>query len=182
MSFSSCYSFPSALWKPKRATKKFFQNRKKKKKWKSRKISEIVKKKKSNWEKVFKIEKTFSKSGKRFRNRKTFLSKSGKLYRNLIFFFKTDKMLFNGENFHKRSWFFLKIGNFFSKQTKTSFSLRGKMFLQLERILNHQIKVLRSIIRRCIVVCQNVKMWTFFIKSTYFLWQLQIPDTYYSKS
>ena len=153
-----------------------------------RKFFKIEKKKKMKIEKNFwdrqkeKIEKTFSKSGKRFRNRKTFLSKSGKLYRNLNFFFKTDKMLFNGENFHKRSWFFLKIGNFFSKQTKTSFSLRGKMFLQLERILNHQIKVLRSSIRRCIVVCQNVKMWTFFIKSTYFLWQLQTPDTYHSKS
>lgn len=143
--------------------------------WDRQKEKIELRKSLQNRKNFFKIGETFSKS-------KNIFFKIGKTLSKSDFFFKTDKMLFNGENFYKRSWFFLKIGNFFSKQTKTSFSLRGKMFLQLERILNHQIKVLRSSIRRCIVVCQNVKMWTFFIKSTYFLWQLQIPDTYYSKS
>ena len=161
--------------------RKFFKIEKKKK-LKIEKNFWDRQKEKTELRKSFQNRKNFFKIGETFSKSKNIFFKIGKTLSKSEFFFKTDKMLFNGENFYKRSWFFLKIGNFFSKQTKTSFSLRGKMFLQLERILNHQIKVLRSIIRRCIVVCQNVKMWTFFIKSTYFLWQLQIPDTYYSKS
>ena len=106
--------------------------------------------------------KCFQNRRKNLQNRK----KKKKKTKEERFLFKIEETLSNQDSFFETE--------------KIFFLFRGEILLQLEDFLNQQIKNLRSSIRNNDVL---PTMWTFFIKSTCFLWQLWwLPNICCSKS
>ena len=106
--------------------------------------------------------KCFQNRRKNLQNRKKKIKKT----KEERFLFKIEETLSNQDSFFETE--------------KIFFLFRGEILLQLEDFLNQQIKNLRSSIRNNDVL---PTMWTFFIKSTCFLWQLWwLPNICCSKS